>query len=298
MRVKRIACGVLLLITLNPSGIANGYGAADADAFASQPAIVASSTTVTFYGDSRAWYLAQGTELDPQAVVDNEGRQGCSFLGQSTFFQRYNKSSPPAERSISTQTTGEVVACDTRAYISAAPGAGQRDLAVVLAGTLLTVDIGTEAEIMFSPLDPSWQIYLENNLVETFQRIALTHERIVVLDTPVSLAGWARDSDGSLWPNQERVSAAASAGWLWADEERIAAVDAILVRAANRVGAIYISGFARWVDSQPASCQPDGSHFAIECAAQAWQWVKHNLHRSEFEGSHRLRAARLTAFYG
>lgn len=304
MRVTPITCGVFLLIALRPPGVATDHTAAFADAckppcaaalspFATQAVKVAKPTTITFYGDSRAWYLAQGTQLDPQAVVDNEGRQGCPFLGQSRFFERYNKSSPARERSVSTQTTGEVVACDTREYISATPDTGQRDLAIVFAGTLLTVDVGTEAETVFSPLDPSWQVYLENNLVETLQRIALTHRRIVVLDTPVSLAGWADNAEGSLWPNQKRVSAAADDGWLWADEQRIAAVDAVLLRAAHRVGAAYLSGFARWVDSQPASCQPDGSHFAVECAARAWQWTKHKLHQTEFEASRRLRAGRV-----
>lgn len=248
---------------------------------------------VTFYGDSRAWYLAEGARLDGTWAVFNEGRQGCVFLGQDRFFERYNAADQPSERSVSTQSTGETLTCDARTYVSPTQGT-PRDIAVILAGTLLTVDVGLQPNAVFSPLDPQWQLYLEDNLVESLTAISRTHRRVVVLDTPVSLAGWSletTDLGTAAWPRQDREAAAASEGWLWADPERIAVVNEILLKASRRTGAIFLAGFADWVDAQPSTCQPDGSHFSLECGAQAALWVKNHLYTTDYKFGNRLGTA-------
>ncbi|MEQ1873451.1 MAG: hypothetical protein ABL953_06965 [Ilumatobacteraceae bacterium] len=220
--------------------------------------------SVTFYGDSRSWFLAEGAKLVPGWLVENKARQACVFLGQDQIFQRYHETSPPFERTVSTQTTGEIVNCDIRTYIETATTIPKKDLAIVYAGTLLTVDVGVQEGAVFSPLNPSWQAYLETNLVATLGRIVATHRSVVVLDTPISRAGWWNDAYDK-------------SGWLWSSAERIAAVDRILARASQRAGATYMTGFAHWVESQPESCHPDGAHLTLECATRAGIWIKNHL---------------------
>lgn len=214
--------------------------------------------SVIVYGDSRGAFFGDGVQLVPGwAPVVNEGREGCSFLGQDHIWVQYGKEGP-RERNTSKQSTGETVSCDTRTYI---PSAERYDIAIIYAGTLFTVNSGTTSAVL-SPTDGfmnpehvgQWA-YLFDNFVETLSRI--NADRIVILGTPVSTNTWDAIGDP-----------------FWDDMERIMAVNSMLYTAANRVGATYVNGFVEWVHAQPASCQPDGSHMTIECARAAGAWVK------------------------
>lgn len=219
------------------------------------PDSIEAPITVAVYGDSRGWYLAEGTKLVSGWIVSNEARQGCVFLAQDRVFERYDPDGAPRERSVSVQTTGETVTCDPRLYIPSL----HVDMAIVYAGTLLTVDTGTD-ENLHSPLEPAYAAYIESNVATILANIAAT--KIVVVSTPQSLDTW--DAAGHF----------RSDSWLWAQRDRIDAVNAILERAASTVGATYLSGFGAWVEAQPVECQPDGSHFTVECALEAAMWIR------------------------
>lgn len=210
---------------------------------------------VDVYGDSRGWFLAEGARFVSGWDVTNYSRQGCTFLGQDHIWKRYSAIYGPDERNDAEQTTGETVLCDTRTYIhNTNPLA---DIAIIYAGTLFAVDGGMD-ENVHSPTEPEWAQHLEDNLVETLLRIPT--RRTIILSTPVSSYGLHE------WGTMDDL--------LWARQDRLDAVDAILGRAAARVNAVYLSGFADWVESQPTSCQSDGSHFTLECAQKAGEWIQ------------------------
>lgn len=212
--------------------------------------------SVVVYGDSRGWFLAEGAKLVPGWNVTNAARQGCLFLAQDRMFEHYAPDGGADERSVSTQSTGETLTCDTRTYL---PGP-HFDLAIVYAGTLLSVDTGADENI-HSPLDPTYADYLVLNLAMTLSSIDA--DRIIVVDTPRSFNTW--DVTGRQFRSDD---------WLWARQDRIDAVNGILDQAAAFAGVEYLSGFSTWVQSQPDDCQSDGAHFTIDCALAAAQWIR------------------------
>lgn len=208
-----------------------------------------SRQSVDIYGDSRARFFAEGAHLVPGWYpVGNIGHEGCAFLGKDRFFVDYGRDGV-YERTTNVQLNGTTLACDTRTYVGMRP---RVDIAIVFAGTLLTPNNGDSPESMHSPLEPEFSKWMEDNLVQTMSRIDTG--RLVVLDTPKS------------WD-----------GFYWADRDRINAVDAILKRATARVGGTFLTGFAAWVEAQPKECQPDGSHFSVDCALQAGLWIDTQL---------------------
>ncbi len=217
---------------------------------AAQEAVPApSKQSVAVYGDSRARFFGEGAVLVPGWFpVTNLGHEGCAFLGKDRFFVDYGRDGV-YERTTNVQLNGTTLACDTRTYVGSQPHV---DIAIIFAGTLLTPNNGDSPETMHSPLEPEFAKWMEDNLVQTMSRISA--DRIVVLDTPKS------------WD-----------GFYWADRDRINAVDAILQRATARVGGTFLTGFGAWVEAQPKECQPDGSHFSVDCAFQAGLWIDTQL---------------------
>lgn len=219
--------------------------------------------SVVVYGDSRGAFFGEGAALVPGwSPVVNEAREGCAFLGQDEIWRQYGPTATPSQRTTSEQGDGTVVECDTRTYITGYQP--HYDLAIVYAGTLFTVNNGTTSDVA-SPvegfMDPAgggqWE-YLLDNFTETLDRI--NADTVVILSTPISTAYWAGLTDP-----------------YWAEPDRIMAVNSMLAVAATNTGAIYLEGFAQWVEAQDESCQPDGSHFAVWCAVAAGEWVSAQL---------------------
>ncbi len=219
----------------------------------------ATRESVVVYGDSRAWFLAEGARLVPGWDVTNMARQGCPWLGQDETWTSYYKSKS-VDGTTTKQRNGQRVKCDTRTYITGSEPPS--DIAIIYAGTLLSVDVGTDHTV-HSPLEPDWRDYLEQNLVDTISRI--NAHSIVVLSMPVSRA-------------IPRVDVSASSAY-WSHQDRIDAVNDLLAAAAKRAGVSYfLSDFAPYVDSLPRSCQPDGAHLTVECATLVGEWIKGHLH--------------------
>lgn len=220
--------------------------------------------SVIVYGDSRAAFLGEGTPLVPGwSPVVNAAREGCAFLGQDRIFRQYGSDAAISERTTSEQTDGTTLICDTRTYITG--NEPHYDIAIVYAGTLLTVNNGTTSDVsspvegFMNPADTVGQwSYLLHNLTETLERI--NADTVVVLATPISTSTW----EGLNEP-------------FWDDVDRIMAVNSMLFTASNRTGAFYLEDFAAWVEAQPEACHPDGSHFTVECAVQASNWIKAQL---------------------
>lgn len=255
-------CGLFIamfagLSAVMPLNVDRYAPAAAADVEEVQGAIAPSErVSVAVYGDSRARFMGAGLSLVPGwSPIYNQGRESCSFLAQSDIWRSFGPTHGPEQRNVSKQRSGEIVTCDTRTYLADQPMA---DVALLYAGTLFTVDLGTGDGVLHSPVEPDWADYLVGNLVESLS--AIRAERVVVLGTPVSTAGQATEGDR-----------------YWDEPARIAAVNEILRRAAELAGVEYLAGFAAWVDAQPESCQPDGAHMTVSCAASAGSWIKEQL---------------------
>lgn len=249
------------LSTVMPLNVDKYAPAAAADVEAVQGAVTPTErVSVAVYGDSRARFMGAGLSLVPGwSPINNQARESCSFLAQSPIWRSFSPTHGPEQRDVSKQRSGEMLTCDTRTYLSTQPVA---DLALLYAGSLFTVDLGTGDGVLHSPLEPEWAAYLVDNLVESLS--AIRADRVVVLDTPVSNAG--EDNLGDVY---------------WDEPDRIAAVNTILRQAAERAGVEFLDGFAAWVESQPESCQPDGSHMTVTCAASAGSWIKAELARRD-----------------
>jgi hypothetical protein len=214
--------------------------------------------TVVVYGDSRAWFFAEGAKLVPGWVVTNRARQGCPWLGQGETWTSYYKSKP-VDGTTAKQRNGQRLKCDTRSYIAGSDA--PFDIAIIYAGTLLSVDVGTDRDV-HSPLEPGWRDYLEQNLVDTISRI--NAHSIVLLSTPPSRA-------------IPRVNIDAATAY-WSHQDRIDAVNGVMADVARRAGVTYfLNDFAPYVDSLPRSCQPDGAHLTVDCATRVGEWIKAHL---------------------
>lgn len=197
--------------------------------------VPAAPVTVAFYGDSRAYSMAEGAR---QGIADwtvtNEGVPGCGW-----------RDGHPGHQDAS---VGDGHECGTEKYI---PQSGHHDLAIVYAGTLLAQDILTlSAMVGVDGYDPGVEAEIVHNVERSLGYIDA--DRIIVLGTPI-----AKSNPGA--PSTR---------------EYIDRMNLILGAAAKNVGAAWMPEFAWWVEEQGDSCQPDGTHFTLECGAAASAWVQ------------------------
>jgi len=195
------------------------------------------ATTVAFYGDSRAFGMAEGAAAVPGWQVHNHAVPGCGW-----------RDGHPGHQDAS---VGDGHECGTNKYV---PQTGHHNLAIVYAGTLLSQDVLTlSAATGVTGYAPTVEAEMVDNVVRSIGYIDA--DRVVVLGTPI-------------------VKGGASAPGV---REYVDRMNAILAEASARAGAIWLPEFAGWVESQPPLCQPDGTHFTLSCAATAAAWVQATL---------------------
>ena len=182
--------------------------------------------TVAVYGDSRAQQLGEGMKLVPGQTVDNYGSPSCALLFATPQVSQYGWRCP---------STDEYVA-----------QGGHHDLAVVYAGTILTLWVDEQ----------QWTFdQLVANLASSLALVDA--DRVLVLATPLS-------------PHCANIGAPCG------DIAKIELTDSAFSAASASLGPrfVFVDAFDEWVEAQTVDCEPDGLHFSIDCALTAALWLQ------------------------